>query len=854
MGVVRRLISRLRPETANPTNRNSASDGRRRLSNPSTQKDCGLGFETMEDRLVMDVAIGGIGNYVLPSTKDLFVPIPATDTDGLAVQFQARSNDEDVKVEVLQGGRSLVLNVSGVDKDDVPFAGAITIRLFEDLAPKTTAHIIELAQQGFYNGLDFHRIIDNFMAQGGDGGNAGNSHRIDDEFDARLTFTSPGLIAMANAGDDTGTTQIFITDIDVPYSQLPQHLNFDHTIFGQVTSGFDVLHKVLTVETDNSEQADKPVHAVVIHSATVITDNHNAVLHISGADDFRETATITVTATNANGQTDEAQFTVRGEEDTVNDRPFLGPVDNLETKPGQSVTFTATATDLDGDSLTYSISKAGLPGTTPPELTVEIDQATGKITLTPVAGYEGTLDLLLTVSDGSLQDSQRFQLQVTSGLTRPIAVKLASESNTGPSVADNFTSDPSPTIEITARASSTVEVLVNGASAGTATEVSPGKYTFKIPAGKLGLGTNSITTRTISGNDVSAQTDPLKIVYQPNLKDVFVVPGVPGGESVELRFEFTSKQAKFANEFGVFVVDTADGSINGIKPGEAGYTQAALASSTRQTIFSQSSRPGEVTIITAQPGQLLGFYFVSNGSADAVLQNNPGNGEDGPNVFFGTMAANPDAIKHMVAVTDAVFGEALYAWEDTFGGGDQDFNDMVVGVRLASKVPPVGEPTEVLTVPGSGRTQQQLLFEIFGKDNLPMEGEFGFFYVDDAQGRIGNTYPVDSNYAQLALDPARRQTLFAAGDTVTSTTISIAGQSRIGFYFIPKGTSQDVLGRGARVLFSFDVANAGRAEHFRWFGDEHEARPLPGESEPLRLSVLASKAGLEDFVVNISYM
>src|SRR6185369_17505590 len=114
---------------------------------------------------------------------------------------------------------------------------------------------------GFYNGLTFHRVIQDFVAQGGDPtgtGSGGSGTTLPDEFASDLTFTSNGLLAMANAGDDTGDSQFFITDVDETLAQLPQHLNFQHTIFGILTSGFDTFRKL--IGTPANQQTGAPTN------------------------------------------------------------------------------------------------------------------------------------------------------------------------------------------------------------------------------------------------------------------------------------------------------------------------------------------------------------------------------------------------------------------------------------------------------------------------------------------------------------------------------------------------------------------------------------------------------------------
>lgn len=113
-------------------------------------------------------------------------------------------------------------------------AGAVFIDLFEADTPVTVNNFIFLAQQGFYNNTTFHRVIADFMAQGGDPtatGTGGPGYQFPDEFVGKLRFDGPGKLAMANSGPNTNGSQFFITTVPTP------HLNDAHTIFGQVLDG-----------------------------------------------------------------------------------------------------------------------------------------------------------------------------------------------------------------------------------------------------------------------------------------------------------------------------------------------------------------------------------------------------------------------------------------------------------------------------------------------------------------------------------------------------------------------------------------------------------------------------------------
>lgn len=115
--------------------------------------------------------------------------------------------------------------------------GDVNINLLPDKSPVTVANFVNLAKKGYYDGLKFHRVIDNFMAQGGDPtgtGAGGPGYRFEDEVNNGLNFSKPGKLAMANAGPGTNGSQFFITTVPTEW------LNGNHTIFGEVVSEADL--------------------------------------------------------------------------------------------------------------------------------------------------------------------------------------------------------------------------------------------------------------------------------------------------------------------------------------------------------------------------------------------------------------------------------------------------------------------------------------------------------------------------------------------------------------------------------------------------------------------------------------
>jgi peptidyl-prolyl cis-trans isomerase A (cyclophilin A) len=156
-------------------------------------------------------------------------------------------------------------------------SGTVKVRLFPDQAPKTVRNFVELAegttewthpatrQPGgkLYDGTIFHRVIPDFMIQGGDPlgtGTGGPGYKFADEFHTDLQFDRPYLLAMANSGPGTNGSQFFITTVPTPW------LNRKHTIFGEVIEGAEIIDQISHAETGRN---DKPVKDVVLESVVI---------------------------------------------------------------------------------------------------------------------------------------------------------------------------------------------------------------------------------------------------------------------------------------------------------------------------------------------------------------------------------------------------------------------------------------------------------------------------------------------------------------------------------------------------------------------------------------------------------
>jgi cyclophilin family peptidyl-prolyl cis-trans isomerase len=140
--------------------------------------------------------------------------------------------------------------------------GDIKIQLFADKTPTTVNNFVFLVNEGFYNDVIFHRVIKDFMVQGGDptgSGRGGPGYKFGDEFDPSLRHNKPGILSMANAGPGTNGSQFFITHVATPW------LDNKHTVFGQVVEGMEVVNAI--PERDPSKVG---AAAVKIVSAEII--------------------------------------------------------------------------------------------------------------------------------------------------------------------------------------------------------------------------------------------------------------------------------------------------------------------------------------------------------------------------------------------------------------------------------------------------------------------------------------------------------------------------------------------------------------------------------------------------------
>ncbi len=449
-----------------------------------------------------------VGNKTVQIGAPLHVPINAYDPDGgpLTVTVSVE-NPALLEAVVLSGNRSIRFDMEGY--------GDMVFELFEDRAPTATGRVIELANQGFYDGLIFHRVIDQFMIQGGDptGTGTGGSTLgdFDDDFHPDLVHTGSGVLSFAKSGDDTNDSQFFITEVPT------RHLDFNHSVFGQLVEGEDVREAISNHATGTN---DKPTSTIRISSIDVFNDIENSVVMLKAK--ATGTTNVTYTVTDAQGRSYSETSTVSVVADSANSQPFLNEITDPASVPsGTAATLQLSSVDVEGDAVTYFATSQNANAAT-----ATVNPTTGVVTVTPNAGFVGTVPVLVGVRAGAGvtgnastdRDEQLVIFTFGSGdtLATPTGVDLAAVSDVGISNSDNITSAGTMSFIVSGVTSGATVELVNTATntvigVGAATGSTVTITTNNIAA--LGDGTYNIAARQHRDGVTSARSAALSVVY-----------------------------------------------------------------------------------------------------------------------------------------------------------------------------------------------------------------------------------------------------------------------------------------------------------------------------------------------------
>jgi cyclophilin family peptidyl-prolyl cis-trans isomerase len=566
--------------------------------------------EALEDRCLLAAPVLDPIQVPLniPVGKTLVVPISGTDPAGGPVTYTVTSSNPKVTVLTHSNNTFLQMTVT----QGTTTLGTMEFELFNDLTPKTAGLIASMVKSEFYNGLTFHRIVPNFVIQGGDpagNGTGGPGFTFDDEFNSQLVYSGTGQLAMANTGKDSNGSQFFVT----VGPQRP--LDFNNAIFGQLVRGFDVLQKIDNVPTDSN---NKPLTPVVISNAQVVQDNTDTVITLQSTGTGVDSTTLTIIGKDSAGTSSTPMMvTANVVPDSVgaagtptSDPPILGPITDQVSPTGTPITFQLTRSDLENDASDFEANLVNASDSNNVTVTVTpaADNASATVTVTPKtvsgAAFTGSVQLLVgtkehnatargsTTSGPAIFDTQ--QIAVSFGdqpLTYTPATTVAATEGTA---ATNVTLGTLTDADTTAQPAD-YQVSINwgdgtplDTTSGKAVAVTgtPGRFTitgthtYKDAATIMPVEVNivDIHTSTTAGADkggATAEAATTAIVADANLTGaqgatINATAGTPLNNAVVATFSDADPNAK-AGEYTA-TINWGDGSPSSTGTVQAGST------------------------------------------------------------------------------------------------------------------------------------------------------------------------------------------------------------------------------------------------------------------------------------------
>ena len=276
----------------------------------------------------------------------------------------------------------------------------------------------------------------------------------------------------------------------------------------------------------------------------------------------------------------------------------------------------------------------------------------------------------------------------------------------------------------------------------------------------LGNGIWRINWEDLTGGGDRDFNDVVFNVGQPGI----LLPGQEE-QTVPLTIDLVSNEAIYQNEMGYFLVDTPDGKIGDLLPGDEGYVDGVLASDRHQMIIA-AGESVSTQMMNLPSGKYLGWYLVANGTTADIIQARRNNSQTAPNIFFSYSAANKDGLSHLHAQQDS----QTWAWEDFWGGGDRDFNDLVFRFELGE---PMGEPTVLpslsisnltVTEGDTGTQDANFTVRLFEASTQAVTVEF---VTEDDTAKAGEDYQAQTGIIT-----------FAAGELEKTISVQVSGDRR----------------------------------------------------------------------------
>jgi len=831
--------------------------------------------------------------YESPAGKDLLIPLTSTESGNAAVSYSVTNVPSGVTATVVNSGTFLKISVSGKDSGNQDFTGDLTFQLFDSLTPNTVQRILQLVTQNFYNNLTFHRIAalnggnNGMIVQGGDpdgNGSGGTGTKFDDEQNTTLTFNSPALLAMANSGPDSNDSQFFIVEGGNTLADSPQHLNFNHTIFGQLVSGFDVLDKMFGTPLNGST----PASPLTMTSVTAVTNNSDAVLRVRIPAGVTGNQNFTVTATSAgDGSTDSVPFTVNAVADTTNDSPFIA--DQPETVvTSQGTPITIQLTDIDTTDLTVNVVQLnGNSTSAATNVTFSFNATTKLLTITPNASFVGDTRLRVSVvetataansdlEDFTLQVNPRVRLSITpsngqfgeNGGTATVSASIDGTHSQAVTVPLNFSVIPG--VDYSASAASIT--IPAGQLVGTVTltgindQISEGNESFTVTMGTIGGGLLADTNASRTTVNAVIVDDEALPVVTFNLPITTIAEDGPMTVTLTASINSPSVNSTIIPiSFGGSATPGIDYNAPTLLIIPAGLTTGSLTI----TVIDDATVEGNEEITLA-----IGAGGITNGSFTGTFA---------PSITLLSDDDAPDSIILDPTTDDGVSSTDGYTSNPTptlrVQAGAGQIVEFLINGQLAATAGDIGGGTYSATVPDGmmrvgtntvvarvqGTTQTSSAttityapsndngYHVTGDVGATQNVSFGFtagyagfsneigvYVADDSLGRIGGVAVGAGGYAQAALASATRRVVFANGMPVgTSQVIQLTGGQVLGFYMVQNGTTDGFLQfnptnripgamelGGPVAFFSFDAANPDGIRHVQVVGD-----PLTGVTE-----------------------
>lgn len=714
----------------------------------------------------------------------LQVPLNGYDPNGDALTYTVTVGDSNIlDTFIPQGNRSLRIPVTQGSEN----LGDLVFELFEGRASRATEQIITLAEDGFYDGIIFHRVIDQFVIQGGDptGTGAGGSSLpdFDDQFHVDLQHTSSGLLSMAKSSDDTNNSQFFVTEVPT------QFLDFNHTIFGRLVEGDRVLQTISNVQVNAS---DRPIEDVVMNNVTVFEDNENAVLMLEGLAGSGST-TVTVTATDSAGNSTTETFNVDLTPDVTNGAPFLSDIDDQVFEVGEDIEFQVEAIDVENDPISFSI--ALLDGDADDMIAISDD---GVVT---ASGWVGVRQANISVGGGA--DNQVISISVLS-TTAPTSVDLVASADSGLSDSDNLTNVTELAFEVSGVSDGATVIVFSGdTEVGRAEATGDTVTVTQANTSALGSGEQQITAVVEQDGLRSSASPALTIVLDQiapeaitNNPDLVAEVGTEYTFNAEHIEEGTGEiQYSLSNAPTGLQIDAFTGELTWTPTSDQRGTQS-FDIVVSDLAGNETTRSVEVQVSGLSAGVTVELRNASGNSTSTLV-----NGESFfVDVFVEDLRDSATGLTG--AFVDLAFDPQGVAAVDTssaiqvgasFGNAQQTGTISatgVVNVGGEAAVSVVGR-TLLATIPMVAQGSGALLIDVSVNDTngITLDGEsqpvadtdlefFGaslfVLGVSDELTAVDDTLTIDEDSGEHTIDALLNDTVTTAGGDVTITSVSSA--------------------------------------------------------------------------------